>query len=37
MLSTFVTKNHSYRTYDWDHGKDLVDSILDSYDLNDET
>ena len=35
--ATFVTKNHSYRTYDWDHGKDLVDSILDSYDLNDET
>ncbi|MFP6747147.1 MAG: 4-hydroxyphenylacetate 3-hydroxylase N-terminal domain-containing protein [Alphaproteobacteria bacterium] len=35
--ATFVTKNHSYRTYDWEHGKGLVDRLLDSYSLNDET
>ncbi len=34
--ATFVTKNHSYRTYDWEHSKALVDNILDSYSLNDE-
>jgi 4-hydroxyphenylacetate 3-monooxygenase len=34
--ATFVTKNHSYRTYDWDHGKGLVDRILESYGLDDE-
>lgn len=35
--ASFVTKNHSYRTYDWEHGKGLVDRLLDSYSLNDET
>ena len=35
--ATFVTKNHSYRTYDWDHGKGLVDRILDSYNLDDNS
>ena len=34
--ATFVTKNHSYRTYDWDSSKDLVDRMLDSYSLDDE-
>ena len=34
--ATFVTKNHSYRTYDWEHGKGLVDHILNSYSLDDE-
>ena len=34
--ATFVTKNHSYRTYDWEHGKGLVDRILNSYSLDDE-
>ena len=34
--ATFVTKNHSYRTYDWEHGKELVDRMLDSYSLDDE-
>lgn len=35
--ANFVTKNHSYRTYDWEHGKGLVDRMLDSYSLADET
>ncbi|MDP6831278.1 MAG: 4-hydroxyphenylacetate 3-hydroxylase N-terminal domain-containing protein [Alphaproteobacteria bacterium] len=34
--ATFVTKNHSYRTYDWEHGKGLVDRMLGSYSLEDE-
>ena len=34
--ATFVTKNHSYRTYDWDSSKSLVDRMLDSYSLKDE-
>ena len=34
--ATFVTKNHSYRTYDWDHSKGLVDRIMESYGLDDE-
>jgi 4-hydroxyphenylacetate 3-monooxygenase len=32
--ATFVTKGHSYRTYDWADADQLVQSILDSYDLN---
>ena len=35
--ATFVTKNHSYRTYDWDESKALVDQILNNYSLSDET
>lgn len=27
----FVTKGHSARTYDWDHAKQLVQSMLDRY------
>lgn len=31
---TFVTKGHSYRTYDWDRAGKLVQGMLDGYDLN---
>ena len=29
----FVTKGHSYRTYDWDGATKLVKQMLASYDL----
>jgi 4-hydroxyphenylacetate 3-monooxygenase len=32
--ATFVTKGHSYRTYDWAGADRLVQSMLDSYDLD---
>jgi 4-hydroxyphenylacetate 3-monooxygenase len=32
--ATFVTKAHSYRTYDWAGADRLVQNMLDSYDLN---
>jgi 4-hydroxyphenylacetate 3-monooxygenase len=32
--ATFVTKGHSYRTYDWAASDALVQRMLDSYDLN---
>ncbi len=32
--ATFVTKGHSYRTYDWAAADNLVQRMLDSYDLN---
>ncbi len=32
--ATFVTKGHSYRTYDWDGAEKLVQGMLDGYDLN---
>ena len=31
----FVTRGHALRTYDWDRSKNLVDSMLDSYSLED--
>jgi len=31
--ATFVTKAHSYRTYDWARATDLVDRVLAGYDL----
>ena len=31
--AAFVTKAHSYRTYDWDRATGLVDAMLGSYDL----
>jgi 4-hydroxyphenylacetate 3-monooxygenase len=31
--ATFVTKAHSYRTYDWSRATDLVDRVLASYDI----
>ena len=29
-LATFVTKNHSFRTFDWDRCTQMVDRMLDS-------
>ncbi len=34
--ATFVTKGHSFRTFDWDSCTALVDQMLDSYELEDE-
>lgn len=34
--ATFVTKGHSFRTFDWDRCTGLVDRMLDSYDLQQE-
>ncbi|WP_420134171.1 4-hydroxyphenylacetate 3-hydroxylase family protein [Rhodopseudomonas sp.] len=34
--ATFVTKNHSFRTYDWDSAGGLVSQMLSSYELADE-
>lgn len=34
--ATFVTKNHSFRTYDWKRATGLLDGFLDSYDLDTE-
>jgi 4-hydroxyphenylacetate 3-monooxygenase len=34
--ATFVTKGHSFRTFDWDRCTQLVDRMLDSYSLDDE-
>jgi len=31
--ATFVTKAHSFRTYDWDRATGLVDALLAGYDL----
>lgn len=31
--ATFVTKGHSFRTYDWNKAGGIVQSILDSYDV----
>jgi 4-hydroxyphenylacetate 3-monooxygenase len=33
--ATFVTKNHSFRTYDWDGATGLVDTCLASYSLEE--
>lgn len=35
--ATFVTKGHSYRTYDWAGSDTLVQRMLDSYDMNGGT
>ena len=32
----FVTRAHSFRTFDWDGATGLVDQMLDSYRLEDE-
>jgi len=32
----FVTRAHSFRTFDWDGVTGLVDNMLDSYGLEDE-
>lgn len=34
--ATFVTKNHAFRTFDWDGSVRLVDQMLESYSLEDE-
>ena len=34
--ATFVTKGHSFRTFDWDRCTGLVDQMLDSYSLENE-
>ena len=34
--ATFVTKGHSYRTYDWPAAARALDDMLESYDLADE-
>lgn len=34
--ASFVTKGHSFRTYDWDAAAGLVDRMLDGYDLPGE-
>ncbi len=34
--ATFVTKNHSFRKFDWDGATGLVDRMLDSYSLEEE-
>jgi 4-hydroxyphenylacetate 3-monooxygenase len=32
--ATFITEGHSFRTYDWRRADGLVQSRLDSYDLD---
>jgi 4-hydroxyphenylacetate 3-monooxygenase len=32
----FVTKAHSFRTYNWDGSTALVDRLLDGYNLTEE-
>lgn len=34
--ATFVTKGHSFRTYDWNAAGAMVDDMLNSYSLEDE-
>jgi len=34
--ASFVTKSHSFRTFDWDRSTDMVDLMLDSYSIDDE-
>jgi 4-hydroxyphenylacetate 3-monooxygenase len=34
--ATFVTKGHSFRTFDWDRCTQLVDRMLDGYSLENE-
>lgn len=34
--ATFVTKNHSFRTFDWGHSTGMVDRMLDGYSLQSE-
>ena len=32
----FILKNHAYRAYDWDRATNMLEQLLDSYDLDDE-
>jgi 4-hydroxyphenylacetate 3-monooxygenase len=34
--ASFVTKNHSFRTYDWSRAEGMVDTVLNGYDLHHE-
>ena len=34
--ATFVTKNHSFRTFDWERSGAMVDAMLDGYSLEEE-
>ncbi len=34
--ASFVTKNHSFRTYEWDRATGMVDTMLGSYSLEEE-
>jgi 4-hydroxyphenylacetate 3-monooxygenase len=34
--AAFVTKGHSYRTYNWERATDMVKRLLASYDLEEE-
>ncbi len=34
--ANFVTKNHSFRTFDWERAGAMVDDVLDGYDLDEE-
>ena len=34
--AAFVTKGHSFRTFDWERCTGMVDTMLDSYNLEDE-
>ncbi len=34
--ASFVTKAHSFRTFDWDRCTRLVDEMLDTYSLEQE-
>jgi 4-hydroxyphenylacetate 3-monooxygenase len=32
--ASFVTRGHSFRTYDWERGAQMLDGVLNSYDLD---
>ena len=32
----FVTRNHSFRCYDWDRAAGMVDGLLDGYSLEED-
>jgi len=34
--ANFVTRGHSFRTFDWARSEAMVDTMLDAYDLDDE-
>ena len=34
--ASFITRGHSFRTYDWEKATAMVDRILDGYDLQEE-
>jgi 4-hydroxyphenylacetate 3-monooxygenase len=34
--ATFVTKGHSFRTFNWDQATGMVDTLMSSYSLANE-